>query len=80
MVKLNKLDCRNCKHYFVCGYLKQYDYKLEDLLVGIREEKYGYEESDIKRKLIFNFMAKSCSYFDKDCYSRESTKQATQKN
>ena len=74
MAKLNKLDCRNCKHYFICAYCRQFDHKLVDLLTEIRERNYGREEEDMKRGKVFSFLAKSCSYFDKDCYSRESNK------
>ena len=68
--EINKRDCRNCKHYFVCAYVRQFDYKLRDLLECIREPEIS--NNDEQRKLVFEFMAKACQYFNIDCYSKES--------
>lgn len=69
MVKLNKKDCRNCKHFFVCAYPKHYDWNLGDLLESIRKPEISNNEK--QRKLIYEFLARACQYFNKDCYSRD---------
>ena len=68
---MKQKDCRNCKHYFVCAYARQYDYRLHDLLECIRKPEI--KGNDKVRKLIFEFLAKSCNYFNIDCYSKESS-------
>jgi len=68
-MKINKKDCRNCKHFFVCAYAKAYDWKLRDLLESIKKPEVG--NSDAQRKYIYEFMARACQYFDKDCYSKK---------
>ncbi len=77
-MKINQKDYRNCKHYFVCAYERRFDYKLGDLLKCIRKPEVTNNEK--QRKLIFEFLAKACQFFEKDCYSKDSKHYKEDKN
>ena len=61
--------CRNCIHFYVCGYLKQFEHNLSEML-----ESVGWFSPEHKYKRIYTLLAEKCKYYNKECKAKKQSK------
>ena len=64
---LNKVDCRNCKHFYVCAYHKGFkikDFLEEHLMDCMKQDNLAAQRKSTK--VIYKLLVNNCRYFNKD--------------
>jgi len=68
---MKKKNCQDCKHFFVCAYMRFHD-NLMDLALNIGIGEIANDDSS--REWAYTTLGSNCKYFNKDCYSKLSCK------